>query len=474
MLPIQPNSQPIPIKVQISEVNEEQIDCHPLYQRDIRWPQEIMCGLISAIMMSGLIPGIILYKLQPTDEKSKPTHKWECIDGQHRLFVLRHFLYGSWVELPARKKFMIFWSWTHSDTGKKTTVFFAKNENTTQWEAENPSQSVDYMTEEEKDHFKDFCLDIRKITTPMTMQQRRDQFVDLQKGVQVRGSDLYKNFTHIPIVEFITEQKRWEAIFKQKILDHCHVQPKNYWLNWVIRMHLIIQSYEDGSTEDAYAKTDSEINKMMKNYKPGHGPLNSTSDEETSLEMIANRFFSFLDTLQSTKLSPTHFYALFTHLIDADDTRETILRGHIDRWSNEGTSKKQKKMWENRGFTPEERIDYYQRCLDQLDQIKQPARDPGARTKIPPKVRDAVWFASFQQNPIGNCWCCKDEISKIIKNGWEAGHIIAHAHGGTDDASNLRPVCKSCNCSMGTKNMDEYKAQFYPQNKKTKYKKISL
>ena len=35
-------------------------------------------------------------------------------------------------------------------------------------------------------------------------------------------------------------------------------------------------------------------------------------------------------------------------------------------------------------------------------------------------------------------------------------------NGGKDIASNLHPTCGSCNLSMGTENMNDFKARCYP------------
>ena len=36
------------------------------------------------------------------------------------------------------------------------------------------------------------------------------------------------------------------------------------------------------------------------------------------------------------------------------------------------------------------------------------------------------------------------------------GHIISENNGGETDITNLRPICKKCNLSMGSKNWNEY------------------
>ena len=84
----------------------------------------------------------------------------------------------------------------------------------------------------------------------------------------------------------------------------------------------------------------------------------------------------------------------------------------------------------------------------------------GPRKAIPKKIRGEVWTNHFGTTTKGACFCCKKELD--IFDDWHAGHIIAHSNGGTSAALNLRPVCGSCNLSMGTENMDAFKARCYP------------
>jgi 5-methylcytosine-specific restriction endonuclease McrA len=39
---------------------------------------------------------------------------------------------------------------------------------------------------------------------------------------------------------------------------------------------------------------------------------------------------------------------------------------------------------------------------------------------------------------------------------FECGHVISEFNGGTNKLNNLKPICVSCNSSMGTQNMDEF------------------
>lgn len=82
------------------------------------------------------------------------------------------------------------------------------------------------------------------------------------------------------------------------------------------------------------------------------------------------------------------------------------------------------------------------------------------RKAIPKKIRGEAWKIQFGDSTKGACFCCKKLLD--VFDDWHAGHIVSHTNGGKDTADNLRPVCGSCNLSMGTENMDAFKARCYP------------
>ena len=82
------------------------------------------------------------------------------------------------------------------------------------------------------------------------------------------------------------------------------------------------------------------------------------------------------------------------------------------------------------------------------------------RKAIPKKIRGEAWKAQFGSSTEGSCFCCRKVLD--IFEDWHAGHIVPSALGGSDTAANLRPVCGSCNLSMGTEHMDTFKARCYP------------
>lgn len=455
-MPPPPVYQPQSIKYLMQTMGDE-IDLHPIYQRDIKWLLETMCNLVATLMRNGLIPGLLLYMYQIGDERAKETYTAECIDGQHRFFTLFHFFNSKPVTLPGKKPFLIYWPATDTETGQSVCVFFKKTADTEAWEAEHKEKRVDYMTPAEQMQFNSFKLDIKLITTPMTLNERRQEFLSLQQGVAVRGSDLYKNKTGVPLVKFISEDKRWEGPMKDLMSAHLSMKPTNYWLNWLIRCYLIQQAKDESERTAAYMEKDGTITQMMKS---NHPRLKSTPETEAGFEVTMLRFFSFIHRLSAgVKLTPTQFYAAYTHLLDAKEGREDILLSHMRGWSTEGMTKKQRGMWENRGFEDAERQDWFERSLDELERIIVVAPEIGARKSIPKKIRDAVWRNAHGDSEKGTCACCKREISI---DRWECAHIIAHKCGGKDNEANLRPTCRSCNREMGTENLEVHTARCYP------------
>ena len=81
------------------------------------------------------------------------------------------------------------------------------------------------------------------------------------------------------------------------------------------------------------------------------------------------------------------------------------------------------------------------------------------RKTIPASVRNSVWNMYIGQDKAeGKCYVCKRTIH--IQE-FEVGHNKAKAKGGTDSISNLKPICRGCNSSMGTTSIEVYKKRHF-------------
>ena len=81
------------------------------------------------------------------------------------------------------------------------------------------------------------------------------------------------------------------------------------------------------------------------------------------------------------------------------------------------------------------------------------------KDQIPKKVKEEVWNKYIGYDiPIHLCLCCK--LNRIKMVDFQVGHVISEKDGGTLAISNLRPICASCNHSMGSQNMIEYAKRY--------------
>ena len=80
---------------------------------------------------------------------------------------------------------------------------------------------------------------------------------------------------------------------------------------------------------------------------------------------------------------------------------------------------------------------------------------------IPKSLRIAVWN-TYVGEDVGRTACdvCKTNI--ITQMSFHCGHVEAENKGGATTLTNLRPICASCNLSMGTTNMMAFKDKFFP------------
>jgi 5-methylcytosine-specific restriction endonuclease McrA len=75
-------------------------------------------------------------------------------------------------------------------------------------------------------------------------------------------------------------------------------------------------------------------------------------------------------------------------------------------------------------------------------------QDAKPKVKISHSLRRNVWNMYIGED-IGSstCPCC--DITKITQLNFDCGHVKPESSGGQTNINNLRPICGSCNTSMG-------------------------
>ena len=92
---------------------------------------------------------------------------------------------------------------------------------------------------------------------------------------------------------------------------------------------------------------------------------------------------------------------------------------------------------------------------------EQPKEPKPKRTSIPKSLKIQVWNEYIgKEKGVGNCLCCNTEIDS---KKFDCGHIEAVNKGGLTVLENLRPICSTCNKSMGDQNMFEFRDTYFPK-----------
>jgi len=85
------------------------------------------------------------------------------------------------------------------------------------------------------------------------------------------------------------------------------------------------------------------------------------------------------------------------------------------------------------------------------------------RKRIPKAIKERVWAKYIGMNkPEGRCYACERPIHFT---NFEVGHNRARSKGGSDNITNLRPICRSCNRSMGTMSIENFKRKYFSKKK---------
>lgn len=99
-------------------------------------------------------------------------------------------------------------------------------------------------------------------------------------------------------------------------------------------------------------------------------------------------------------------------------------------------------------------------CKDTSGDIimTQPLSSTYKKKTIPKALKIKVWNKYIGEE-IGKAKCCCCELTDITQSKFHCGHILSEVNGGELHIDNLKPICESCNKSMGVTNMVDFKKQ---------------
>ena len=173
-------------------LRDETVNLTPPYQREFAWDCKKQDLFIDSIMNNFIIPPIILIKLN-----DKKGYRYECMDGQHRLSVLKNFIEGRAIN-PDDCHYIRF---NKTEEDKKISVFYEKKKRLEKLKDKR------YMTEKEKNVFNEKKIIVIKITNydPKLIDLfgtiKNEMFLRLQKGEKASGTDVMRNCDNPLIIE---------------------------------------------------------------------------------------------------------------------------------------------------------------------------------------------------------------------------------------------------------------------------------
>lgn len=232
--------------------NRNNINLKPNYQRELTWSFDKMCIFIDSIMKGYVIPSFILSTIH---NKNNNNYNYECIDGQHRLTVLKKYMNSESIKIGQYEKYIFFEKY---ENDKKIKIFYQLNNS-----IEKKYKNYRVMTDEEKMFFEDTQLQFVIIESDITDIQKCDIFNRLQNGEKVNGITKVKNINH-KITDYLrnnniisnTIVNEFKDIIKNKIIKrNTEFSLIEYYTYLVIRLIVI------------YDKKNFEINFLNLNIQ---------------------------------------------------------------------------------------------------------------------------------------------------------------------------------------------------------------
>lgn len=439
---------------------EDQLTLRPTYQRGLVWTDEQKGNLISSIMLVCPIPIFLLYTYKHTNE---------CIDGQNRLSSIKEYIEQTDTSNP--------WAWVieHEDDDYTEYVFYRNPSTEAAMTAyclsktrakKGRSARKDYrlMTPEEVKRFNGYLCVIAQINTKLEFDQRKEIFLRWQSGTIISQCDRFKNEGH-PFCNFVIEQGLENSLSPliSKLL-------KSGRKNWLFDMYRMINIFREGMNDPSQVllstiRTRSKI----------------TSDKDFTTEQMKDavkgceKFLAKFEFLSKAKdmyisfiLQIAFLWVSFQgnpEIREVMEKEQFLLKFAEESLDNDAMNHSTL----NNGPHEKQLISVFPAFKDAFMAAYSSQRPPSPQAQAPlskkknlPGPRKTEVWNAYVGVDIGKtkCLCCG--ISDITARDFEGGHVIPECDGGTIDVSNLRPICGTCNRSMGSTNMIAWMKRMYP------------
>ncbi len=433
----------------------------PAYQRSLVWNDEQKSSLIDTIMTNCPMPIFLLYMFDEDEE-------YECIDGQNRLTTIKEY-----IEQEPTQKSPFSWR-IEKDIGEEHIYYnnektrdamqaYCDEQNKKRASKNKNNPKIHrLMNLAEVKRFNKYELTLSQIKTKLTFNQRKQIFMRWQNGTSISQCDSYKN-ERFSYCEYVVENS-----LDRQLADKVSTFLKSGRNNWLWDIYRLFNACLKDELKDviqssiaARVNIEKDIALTGANFKEAHQRLEKLLHKFRPLEnMKSSMYLSFLLGLIYLwrKSAPSVRAITETDAFLLEFAKESLENDdHNHSTLNNGPQSK--------AF-----INSFQAFTDTfyilIDKHSPPPITPISKKKetIPASLKCSVWDTYIgKEKGEGNCYCCRRK--NIRQNEFQAGHVIPEHHGGPTTLDNLRPICASCNQSMGTRNMNSFSIKYFPVEK---------
>jgi len=211
-------------------------------------------------------------------------------------------------------------------------------------------------------------------------------------------------------------------------------------------------------------KNKNELKNICKNF--GIKKINGTKKENLIYQILLYNSNNLIFKITDDTINNTNIDNVSEKITETQQNKTNLLqqlekqKQEIELKMREELKKKEdeeKKQLEELKKKEDEEKKQLEELKKKEDEEKKELKKK--KQSIPKNVRVIVWNHYIGEDIIKHkCLCCKKVT--ISNTNFEVGHVISEKNGGTHEINNLRPICFSCNHSMGTENMIEFVTKY--------------
>ncbi len=273
-------------------LKDNRINLKPAYQRNFCWSSSQQELLIDSLINGYPIPSILIAETG--------TYKWECIDGQHRLYTIQQFIENKFA---------------YKDVNTGTYYYYEAEDRRPIGFEKRKQRKYSHLTDEMKDDFdhRQICIIIIAKETKLSDYHKRVLFQRLQNGTRISAVHRIKNidspitnhlssmhYMNLPVWKQFTELYQPHTKVNKRINENTD-QIDSYCFMCLLR---IILSYKLDTTTSCtvgYLNNTTNIRKSL-HYK--------NCLKENEVEVCLTEFGEFIAILHATKTKYCEPYLL--------------------------------------------------------------------------------------------------------------------------------------------------------------------